>query len=118
MIKSSKRIQLFFCVDTRLTNEKQLMLNELAKKHDKLIYAQQNQQSNMTVGYLICLPKQYFLEKPEVMYDNFDRYTLIAYTDDKARKILLGAIYIRPALMKSVLEDISKQFSEIEFAIE
>ena len=28
-----------FCVDTRLTNEKQLILNELAKKHDKLIYA-------------------------------------------------------------------------------
>ena len=49
-----------FCMDTRLTNKKQLILNELAKKHDKLIYAQQNQQSNMIAGSLISLPQQYF----------------------------------------------------------
>ena len=72
----------------------------------------------MTAGSLISLPKQYFLEKPEIVYDNYDRYTLIAFKDDKARKTLLGAIYMRPALMKSGLEAISKQFCEIELAIE
>ena len=72
----------------------------------------------MTAGSLISLPKQYFLEKPEVVYDNYDRYTLIAFKDDKARKTLLGAIYMRPALMKPGLEAINKQFFEIDLAIE
>ena len=107
-----------FCMDTRLTNKKQLILNELAKKHDKLIYAQQNQQSNMIAGSLISLPQQYFLENPEVVNDNYYRYTLIAFKDDKARKTLLGAIYMKPALMKPGLEAINKQFCEIELAIE
>ena len=95
-----------FCADIRLTNDKKNILDELAQKHNKLIFAQTNQQSNMTAGTLICIPKQYFIEKPVVVYDEFDRFTLIAYVNDKANKILLGSVYMRPSLMKTGVEAI------------
>ena len=72
----------------------------------------------MTAGTLICIPKQYFIEKLVVVYDDLDRFTLIAYVNDKGKKILLGSIYMRPLLMKKGEEAIDKQFAEVENGIE
>ena len=83
-----------FVNDVRLTPDKEVILNELATKNSKLIYMQQNRHNNMSGGTLICIPKQFFMVKPVVVYDDWDRFTLIAYVNEKGRQVLLGSIYI------------------------
>ena len=102
-----------FVNDTRLTSDKELLLNELASKNSKLVYMQQNRHNNMSGGTLICIPKQFFIVKPVVVYDNWDRFTLIAYVNEKGRQVLLGSIYMRPMFLRNE-EAIDKQFDDLD----
>ena len=71
----------------------------------------------MSGGTLICIPKQYFMVKPVAIYDDWDRFTLVAYVNEKGRQVLLGSVYMRPMFLKN--EDaIDKQFNDIDNAIE
>ena len=52
--------------------------------------------------------------QPEVLFDPYqDRYKIIAYTDEQDSKILFGAIYVRPALIKSNVESIKQHYNDI-----
>ena len=54
----------------------------------------------MTAGTLISIPKQYTLGELKVIFDkHHDSYTFVATVNEKYIKMILGAIYIRPALM-------------------
>ena len=74
-------------------------MKDLAKNHSIFIFAQTNVSSNVTAGTLISIPKQYTLEEPRaIFYEHHDRYTFVSLVNEKGTKIILGAIYIRPAL--------------------
>ena len=111
-----KDTQTFVC-DTRLTPDKQLILNKLALKHNKLVFAKVNSYSNMTGGTLICIPKQYFKVGPVEVYDQLDRFNLVAFINQKGEKWLLGSIYFRPTHLKND-NDISKNFDDLSTSID
>ena len=54
----------------------------------------------MSGGTLVCIPKQYFIVKPVAIYDDLDRFTLVAYVNEKGRKVLLGSVYMRPIFLR------------------
>ena len=71
----------------------------------------------MSGGTLICIPKQFFMVKPVVVHDDWDRFTLIAYVNEKGRQVLLGSVYMRPMFLKNE-KAIDKQFDDLDNAIE
>ena len=106
------------CVsDTRLTVDKQLILQELATKYNKIVFSQVNKYSNMTGGTLICIPKQYFTVSPVEVYDQLDRFNLVAFVNQKGEKWLLGSIYLRPTYLKNE-NDISKHYDDLSTSID
>ena len=56
---------------------------------------------------MVYIPKQYFIVKPVAIYDDLDRFTLVAYVNDKGIKVLLGSVYMRPMFFKNEVPLIS-----------
>ena len=58
------------------------MISDIAKRKEKIIFTQENTYTNMSGGTLICIPDNYAMDEPEVVFDkDFDRYTFVALTD-------------------------------------
>ena len=73
----------------------------------------------MTAGTLINIPKQYTLDEPWVIFDNYyDIYTIVSLVNEKGTRMLLGAIYVRPPLMQDNVSSVAKQFNDIEKLID
>lgn len=56
-------------------------------------------------------------EQPITVHDHHDRYTLTAFIDEENRKIILGAIYMRPSLMKDNISNIQNQYLDVSNTI-
>lgn len=85
--------------DIRLTTE-----NLRLEKWDKISFAQANTNISKTAGTLICIPKNYTNDKSKIIfYNKYDRYTLIALTNNRGSRIILGALYLRLALLRILL---------------
>ena len=78
-----------------------------------------NIKTNITAGTLICIPSAYAIDEPNWIFDEkLDRYTLVALTDIRGNKLILGAPYLRPANIKENLASVKDKFNDIELALE
>ena len=116
--KIFERETISLVVDTRLTDDKLTILNELVNKHNRDILAQNNAKSNMTARTLICLPKQFTQEKPCIIFDQSNyRYDFISLINKSGSKTIIGAVCMRPTLMQDG-DMITKQFKKVEEEID
>ena len=53
-----------------------------------------------------------------ILNENHDRYTFVGLVNEKGIKIILGTIYIRPALMHGSTNTVVKQFNDIEKSLD
>ena len=67
-----------------------------------MIFEQINVDTKKSAGTLISIPKQCIFNNLMMILDpTHERYTIVAFTNEFDKKILIGAIYLRLIFLKS-----------------
>ena len=73
----------------------------------------------MSGGTMISIPKNYAREETKVVFDEkLDRYTLVALTDSEENNIILGDLYLTPAIVNYTVALVKEQYNDIEKALD